>query len=217
MPRIARIMFEGIPFHVTHRGNQKRQVFERDWERRRYLRILQGYAERFGMRIWGYCLMPNHVHLIVVGRSRLSIARAIGNTHRDFSRTKNLATAVTGHWWANRFYSTALDEPHLWAAIRYVERNPVRAGLVATATDYPWSSARTHADSRPSSLLDPQRPFPGPIADWRAWLAVGIEDEVIDRLRRNTSTGHPSGNREFEERVEARLGRPLAPRRGSRR
>ena len=212
MARMPRVMFAGAPFHVTHRGNHKKQIFEDDRFRSLYLGLLHGYARRFEMSIWGYCLMGNHVHLIVVGRNRLSIPRAVGNAHREFSRRRNLEADVTGHMWANRFFSTALDEPHLWAAIRYVELNPVRAGIVDEASDYPWSSARAHVGRRRDGLLDARRPFPGPIGSWRRWLAAGIEDDTVRRIRRNTTSGRPTGNEGFIAEVERRLGRPVRPR-----
>jgi putative transposase len=202
-------MLEGWPFHLTHRGNQRRAVFRSDGDRRLYLRLLARYASKFDMRVWAYCLMPNHVHLIAVGAGRDSIPKAIGNTHRAYSRCLNITQDVTGHLWANRFYSTALDEPHLWAAVRYVELNPVRAGMVAHATDYPWSSARAHANGKGDRLLDPERPFPGPVGDWSGWLATGLEQETAERLRNNTSTGRPTGGDDFIRDLEARLGRPL--------
>ncbi len=210
---MPRVMFEGAPFHITHRGNHKKPVFENDRTRGLYLCLLRQYANRFEMSVWGYCLMDNHVHLIVVGNNRLSIPRAVGNAHREFSRRRNRRAGVTGHLWANRFFSTALDEPHLWAAIRYVELNPVRAGIVDEATDYEWSSARAHAHGRRDGLLDPDRPFPGPIGNWYQWLAAGLEEEVLTRIRRNTASGRPTGNEEFIAAVERRLNRPVRRRR----
>jgi putative transposase len=205
-------MLEDWPFHLAHRGNHRKQVFRTDDDRRAYLGFLNRFAEKYGMRIWAYCLMGNHIHLIAVGKQHNSISKALGNTHRACSRVRNQETSVTGHLWANRFFSTALDEPHLWAAVRYVELNPVRARLVGKATDYPWSSARTHAGFREDPLLDPKRPFPGHIGNWAAWLRAGLEEDTAVRLRANTSTGRPTGNDSFIQELETRLGRRLRPR-----
>lgn len=213
MARMPRVMFEEAAFHVTHRGNHKKIVFDDDRDRFLYLNLLRRYATKFEMLIWGYCLMSNHVHLLVVGRSRSSIPRAIGNAHREYSRQKNLKRDVTGHLWANRFFSTVLDEPHLWAAIRYVELNPVRAGTVDEATAFEWSSARAHAGMVDNELLDAKRPFPGPIGDWGQWLANGIEDETLNRIRENTSSGEPTGDDDFVATIEGRLKRRVRPRR----
>jgi len=212
MTRFARVMLEDWPFHITHRGNHRNCVFRNDDDRRAYLELLDRSATKFGMLIWAYCLMGNHVHLIAVGKQRSSISKAMGNTHRACSRSRNRETGVTGHLWANRFFSTPLDEPHLWAAVRYVELNPVRARLVGEATDYPWSSARAHSGFQANPVLDPERPFPGPIGGWAAWLGAGLEEQTAKRLRVNTSTGRPTGSDSFVRELEVRLGRQLRPR-----
>ena len=207
MARLARVMLPECPFHLTHRGNHRQNLFRGDDDRLEYLELLGAYARKFDMEVWAFCLMHNHVHLIAIGRRQDSIPKAIGNTHRVFSRRRNREREVTGHLWANRFFSTALDEPHLWTAVRYVELNPVRAGIVVSAPDYPWSSARLHSGPGVSKLLDPRRPFPGPIGDWAGWLALGIEEESARRIRRNTLAGRPCGNEAFLDRLESQLGR----------
>jgi putative transposase len=164
------------------------------------------------MELWAYCLMTNHVHLIVVGRNRDSLSRAIGNTHRVHSRRINEEHDWTGHLWANRFYSTVLGELHLWNAARYVESNPVRSGLVSNALDYRWSSARAHAGLTEDPLLAPDRPFPGSIAAWGTWLDVGNDQPEYAVLRKNTRTGRPTGSTRFVKRIEKLLGRPLTGR-----
>jgi len=204
-------MLQDWPFHVTHRGNHRKCVFRTDDDRRAYLGLLNQFARKFGMLIWAYCLMGNHVHLVAVGKQLDSISKTLGNTHRACSRSRNREARVTGHLWANRFFSSPLDEPHLWAAVRYVELNPVRAGVVTEATNYPWSSARAHAGLGVSPLLDPGEPFPGPISDWAAWLRSGLEEQTADRLRTNTSTGRPTGSKRFIRELEVRLGRRLHP------
>lgn len=211
MARLARLMLEGWPLHITHRGNHRQAVFVADQDRRDYLALLRRFAEQFEMAIWAYCLMPNHVHLIAVGGQRRSIARAVGNTHREFSRRAHENRSVTGHLWANRYFSTLLDETHLWAAVRYVELNPVRAGLVDRATDYPWSSAAANAGKTANGLLDPARPFPGPIADWASWLGIGVEESTVRQLRRNTLTGQPTCGDLLLPEIEERLRRPVRP------
>ncbi len=192
MVRIPRIVYQGCPFHVTHRGNRREPVFFDTDSRLRYVGLLRAYGERFGLRIWAYCLMPNHVHLIVFAERLDSMARAIGIAHRRYSRWVNERREWTGHLWENRFYSTPLDDLHLWVAVRYVELNPVRSGLADRPELYPWSSARAHALGAPDPLLAGGRPFPGLVHDWSAWLLRGMGDPVLDRIRANTSTGRPS-------------------------
>jgi putative transposase len=144
MARLARAVAIGFPHHITHRGNNRCDVFLCDADRIAYLNFLSVYAAQAQLDIWGYCLMSNHVHLLVVPRLADSLARGVGLAHRRYAVWLNQRAGYSGHLWANRFFSTALDEAHHWMAIRYVERNPVRAGLVVEAAEWPWSSARAH-------------------------------------------------------------------------
>lgn len=219
MARLARAVIPGIPYHLTHRGNRRGEIFFTDDDRQCYLSELGEAAARFGLRIWGWCLMSNHVHLVAVPGDARALARTIGLAHARHARRINSPRGWTGHLWANRFFSTALDEGHLWTAIRYVELNPVRAGLVARAEDWPWSSARAHALGAADRLLDPGRPFSAgarealtgrPLA-WGEWLARGLEAQECEALRQATRTGRPCGCEAFVRDMEEKLARPLAP------
>lgn len=221
MVGIARIVAPGTPYHVTHRGNQRRAVFFCDRDRELYLADLAVWAHDCGLSIWGYCLMTNHVHLVAVPQRAESMARAIGRVHQRHARRVHASRGVTGHLWANRFYSSALDEQHLWMAIRYVELNPVRAGLTVRAEAWPWSSASAHCAAQPevagAPLLDRGRPFgasrPHPLTGvpmaWGDWLAMGLagEADASEQLRRATLTGRPCGSKDFVECMERQLGR----------
>lgn len=209
MPRTARIVVPGLPHHVTHRGNRRGEVFVSEDDRDDYLRLLGRAGQRHGLELWSYCLMTSHIHLVVVPRGRDSLAHTIREVHGRHARALHRANGWEGHLWANRYFSSPLDSAHLWAAVRYVERNPVRAGLVPSAELYPWSSARAHCGLAPDGPLSPQRPFPGAISNWRAWLA-GDCDESADRsIRRCTLTGRPAGGPEFVAELEHFLGREL--------
>ena len=116
--RIVRIVVPEYPYHVTHRGNRAGDVFFDQDDRETYKIWLKEYSEKYGLEIWGYCLMTNHVHLIVCPQEADSLANAIGRTHMRFSRYVNKKQGWNGHLWANRYYSTILDEPHLWTAIK---------------------------------------------------------------------------------------------------
>jgi REP-associated tyrosine transposase len=216
MPRIARIAYAGCPHHITHRGNRREPVFFHDDDRRAYLTFLREDSRRAGLQVWAYCLMPNHVHLIAVGEKADSMARAIGNAHRRYSRLINERHGWTGHLWANRFYSSPLGETHVWMAARYVETNPIRAGLADRPADYPWSSARAHVLGTADPLLALDRPFPGSIDDWNSWLMAGLEHAQMTVLRQNTAAGRPTGPDSFLAEIERRSGRSLAPRRRGR-
>jgi putative transposase len=169
------------------------------------------YSALYGMRIWAYCLMTNHVHIIAAGLKPDSLSKAIGRTHMRFARWINRQNGWSGHLWSNRFFSTPLDELHLWGAVKYVELNPVRAGVVEQASAYPWSSAMAHCAKKQDVLLDASRPFPGPIGDWSAWLDLGVDDDLVKRIREKTSSGRPCGSHDFVRDMERKLNRILSP------
>ena len=133
VPRRARVVFPGLPHHATQRGNNRQQLFFAPEDYRYYLELLADHARRFGVEVLGYCLMPNHVHLIAAPESEASLARALGRTHSEFALALNRTEGRTGHVFQNRFFSCVLGGTHLLRALRYVERNPVRAGLAAVA------------------------------------------------------------------------------------
>ena len=211
MARIARVVVANCPHHITHRGNHKSPIFLNGKDQSAYLQLLRRASEAEGLRVWAYCLMPNHIHLIAVPSVNTSMARAIADAHRKYSRRINEREGWTGHLWANRFYSTPLDDRHLWCAARYVEMNPVRAGLVQCAADYPWSSAAAHVSGTSQPLLSADRPFPGAVTNWAEWLANGIQDLDIQSIRENTQSGRPSGSVQFIQDLETRCGRSLMP------
>ena len=218
MARFARVVVPGYPYHVTHRGNRGTDLFFLAEDRDVYRQWLSEYAKEFRLEIWAYCLMANHVHLLAVPRRKDSLAMAVGRTHMRYARRINRRQGLTGHLWANRYYSTILDQSHLWAAVKYIETNPVRAKIVTQAADYEWPSARSHAHGRPDSLLSPRRPFPDPksVGNWAHWLAGDLEAAFMDNLRKNTNTGRPCGTNAFIKRLEKRLGRLLTPQKAGR-
>lgn len=217
MSRFARAVAVGHPHHVVHRGNRRQALFLTDAHRLRYLEMLRRNCVRHGAEVWAWCLMPNHVHAIVVPRDPETLALAIGRTHGAWAQALNREAGLTGHLWENRYFSCPLDEAHVWAAVRYVERNPLRAGLVASCIDFPWSSARAHGLGSADRLLAPSSPFALGAAGWTAWLDAPIEEPEVDEIRRRTRTGRPVGRPAFVRRVEEELGRKLeAGRRGPR-
>ena len=210
MPRIARVVVPGLPHHVTQRGNRRADVFLHDPDRKRYQALLSTYAARHGLRIWAYCLMSNHVHFVAVPDAESSLGRTFRDTNQLYASWFNQKTGQGGHLWQGRFFSCVLDDAHLWAAVRYVERNPVRAGLVACAEDWPWSSAAAHCGPRGDALLS-KIEMPWPVPDWSGYLREEHETE-LEMLRRQTRSGRPCGSTGFVERLEATLGRILHPR-----
>lgn len=214
MPRNARIVIPGCPHHVTQRGNNRQDVFFTDDDRRVYLDLLRDQCAAAGVTILGYCLMTNHVHLLAVPPDEASLARAVGRTHWRYTQYIGRLHGRCGHLWQNRFFSCPLDWPHTWAALAYVERNPVRARLVRRAWNYAWSTAGAHVGERAdeSGLLDLTAWGREWSAErWRAQLVAPEDDELMGRLRRHVQTGRPLAGDRWLAKLEARLGRRLRP------
>ena len=216
MPRIARIVAPGLPHHITQRGNRRMQTFFCDEDYREYLALLADWCGRHGNRIWAYCLMPNHVHLIVVPESAAGLRVGIGEAHRRYSRRINFREGWRGHLWQGRFASFVMDEPYLLAAARYVERNPVKAGLVAAAEDWPWSSAAAHVGDRPAVETIAETDWltdriAGWICTWREHLLEPEQAELAAAMRQRENTGRPLGDKGFVQRLGALLDRDLLP------
>jgi len=206
--------------HITHRGNARRTIFESDSDRLVYLSLLQNAARGYRLGLLGYCLMPNHVHLIVVPHQPDSMAKAIRQAHGRYAAYFNTRRQITGHLWQGRYYSCPMDDRHLWTALRYVERNPVRAGLCESPGGYPWSSARLHfTETRADGLLDLDA-WRGrwTADDWREFVTCGSQSDRVtaDEIRRATAVGRPLGPEAFVRSVEAGLGRSLTAGRGGR-
>lgn len=213
MARAARIIVPDVAYHVTQRGNNRLDVFFSDDDRTTYLRLLKEEVEKHKLKIHGYCLMTNHVHLVVVPTEETSLAKALGRAHFRYTQHINRLRGRSGHLWQNRFFSCPLDEPHYWTAMSYVERNPVRAGMVEKAWKFSWSSAAAHVGGNdPAGLLDLEewrRAMSG--QTWKEWLVEPDDEEAIGRLRAITRTGRPLGSDSFVGRLESLLGRRLRP------
>jgi putative transposase len=211
MARFARLVVPGYPHHITQRGVRSIDIFRHDEDRQAYLCFMSEESRRFGVRFHAWCLMTNHVHLIAVPGEKDSLARAIGEAHRRYTRMQNFAAGVRGYLFQGRFNSCVLDERHLLAAARYVELNPLHAGMVGDAKDYPWSSARFHLRLTDSDPLVSERFLPALVNDWSRFLHVEDEDATT-KLRQGTRTGRPAGNTEFVTMLEDITDRRLRPR-----
>jgi putative transposase len=215
MARLARLVIPGLPHHITQRGNRRQQTFFCDDDYAAYVELMADWCHERGVEVWAYCLMPNHVHLIAVPRSEDSLRRAVGEAHRRYTRRVNFREKWRGCLWQGRFASFVMDEPHLLAAARYVELNPVRAGLVSKADDWRWSSARSHLLGRDDRLVR-AAPLAAMIGDWRSFLNSAIQEEELRDLREHGRTGCPLGSTDFVARLEQAAGRILRPRKGGR-
>jgi len=207
MPHIARVIIPGVPHHVTQRGIHWMDVFFSEDDRQAYVDMLAEQSRRFGVQYLAWCLMSNHIHLIAIPETETSLAKGIGEAHKHYSRMINLREGWRGYLFQGRFFSCPLDGTCIIAAIRYVLRNPVRAGIVRKAWAYPWSSARWLVGKASDDPLDEESLELQEGGDWRALLATDPGESEV--LRRHTRTGRPLGAESFLEHVERRTGRSL--------
>ena len=211
MARIARLVVPGYPHHITQRGNRKQRTFFCEADYRRYLELIGEAAVNAELDIWAYCLMPNHVHFVIAPKHPDSLVRLFKEAHRRYTREINRRNEWQGHLWQERFHSTVMDEPHLLAAVRYVELNPVIAGLCSRPEDWQWSSARAHMRVTDDKLLT-NPPILKMISNWTAYLNSPLGEERITAIKKHSSSGQPLGDEKFVARLEGVTGRRFAPR-----
>ncbi|MFH1202248.1 MAG: transposase [Candidatus Omnitrophota bacterium] len=197
---MARIVFSNMPHHIVQRGNRRQDVFFEDEDREIYLRLLKEQIQKYEVQVWAYCLMSNHVHLIVVPANKDSLAKAIGETHKRYTRMINFREGWRGYLWEGRFKSFLLDEKYVYAAVRYVERNPARVKIVKRAEDYPWSSAKAHIKRLNGTVLSDFYLL-DEIADWSDYLRQEDKEEDLKIFRRHGSVGKPIGDAKFIKRT----------------
>jgi putative transposase len=211
MARIARVVAPGMPHHVTQRGNRRLQTFFHDEDYHAYLELMSEWCDRYKVRILAYCLMPNHVHLIAVSEAKEGLNLAIGEAHRRYTRRINFREGWRGHLWQGKFSSFILDQNHLLACARYVELNPVRAGIVKKPQAWRWSSANAHVRCK-DDLLVRTKPLLAMIeSPWGKFLSVNARESGMVLFRKYERTGRSIGDDAFIERLERLLGRELKP------
>ncbi|MEX2480353.1 MAG: transposase [Gammaproteobacteria bacterium] len=205
MPRIARLVVPGYPHHVTQRGSRRQKTFFYDADYRLYTRLIARYAIAAHTEIWAYCLMPNHVHLVLMPTKEFGLKIPLAEVHRRYAITINTREGWRGHLWQERFHSFVMDEPYLHATVRYVERNPVAAGLCDRAEQWPWSSARAHIEGVDDGTVTVQ-PMLARVGDWRGYLDSESPAEELATIRKHQRTGRPLGDASFIEELEAVTG-----------
>jgi putative transposase len=213
MPRIARAVAVGLPHHITQRGTYRQDVFIDADDRRQYLVWIKEYSLKYSLSILTYCLMQNHVHFIATPIRDDSLAKTFNAAHMRYSQYLNKKLKQRGHLWQGRFYSCVLDEPHLILAARYVERNPVRAGLVSKPWQWEWSSAAAHSSEKENSQIELGDFFgiTGMLCNsWRKYIDLTEEMSFLQRVRKHTFTGRPLGAAAFIENLEDKLRRRLS-------
>jgi len=211
MARLARIVIPGIPHHVTQRGNGRQQTFFTDDDYAFYRNLLRQYCAEHGVAIWGWVLMPNHVHLILVPESEDSLRAALSKVHRAYAGRIHAREKRTGHFWQGRFGCVALDEAHLAAALPYVVLNPVRARLVARARDWRWSSVHAHLKPDKGDGMTETAPIATRFPDFAQVVRAGEDNALSAALRRAETVGRPLGDEAFMAHIAASIGRDPRP------
>ncbi len=215
MARMARVVLPGYPHHVTQRGNRRQAVFFCNEDYRTYTAMVAKACRKARTEVWAYCLMPNHVHFVLVPSDEDGLCAVFAEAHRRYTRRINLRERWQGHLWQERFYSCPMDETHLLATVPYVELNPVRAGLVRCAQDWLWSSAKAHFAGEDDGLVQVS-PMLKRIADWPRYVQDEGSAENTETLRRHTRSGRPLGEDKFIDMAERISGRVLRPRKRGR-
>ena len=213
MARLPRVVIPGIPHHVTQRGNGRARTFFEDGDYALYLDLLASAAERAHTAVWAYCLMPNHVHVVLTPSDEDGLRRTFGELHRRYTGYVNARRRTTGHLWQGRFSSVAMDEPHFVTALRYVALNPVRARLVKRPEDWAWSSTRALLAGEDDHVVH-VAPALERVGDFAAFLGEAFDEALTyAALRKAESLGLPVGSKEWLREMEARTGITLAPQR----
>jgi len=207
MPRVARLVIPGYPYHITHRGNNKQTIFITEEDKRKYLYLFEEARKKFNMKVIAYCIMNNHVHYIAIAQDALSFARTINTAHMGYARYFNHKYSCVGHLWQGRYYSCILDDAHLIAAVRYVERNPVRAGIVSKPWDWVWSSAREHLELEYKGiiLLENVNVYI-PLSSWREYIDMPDLDTDIREIRKQTFAQRAWAEDSFKDLIETKYG-----------
>jgi len=208
---MARLVVPHYPHHVTQRGNRRQQVFFCDDDYLAYIDLLADAKQRAGVEIWAYCLMPNHVHLVATPDTQESLSQCFSKAHRRYTRRINFREGWRGYLWQGRFHSYVMDEAYLLATVRYVELNPVRAGLCKSAGDWKWSSAKAHTVGEDDNLVM-VKPMLNRISDWSGYLNEKSDPQRVQMIRKHNATGRPLGDDRFLDDVQRITGNEVRKR-----
>jgi len=210
MPRIARIVGVGYPHHIIQRGNNRQKVFADPTEYEKYLSFLLKYSREKEVAVLAYCLMPNHVHLLVKPSDEEGLSKMMQGVTLCYSKYFNGENGRTGRLWECRYHSTVVDgDSYLWTVSKYIENNPVRAGMVKRSEDYLYSSAKAHLLGSRDLLLKEQLFNEGEMSEYRNFVRSEEDGKVVEEIRKQTRLGKPLGEGKFLKALSERLGRSL--------
>jgi putative transposase len=224
MPRQPRLILPGVPVHIVQRGNDRMRCFREDGDFVFYRAQLRTLSRKFSCAIHAYCLMPNHVHLLVTPDVAPGCAGLMKELSQRYASHFNRKYGRTGTLWEGRFRSCIVDSTsYVLACYRYIELNPVRAGIVAHPSLYPWSSYAGNMGMRADALVAPHAEFLSMARDdgprhavYRDLLNEGLSSSMLTAIRTATAGGYPLGSDEFKSALAPPPGRRLERRRSGR-
>ena len=211
MPRIARLVIPDVPHHITQRGNYKQNIFFGDSDRVKYLSLVAECVKMQGVDVLAYCLMSNHIHFVVVPYQSDSLGIMFNQISMRYSQYFNRKLGKRGHLWQDRYYSCPMDNDHLYEVLRYIENNPVRAGIVKSAEKYRWSSAKAHISNEIENddILTDYSKHLQKIDNWKEYLLKNSNQKKISNILKCTLNGRPAGNKQFIKELESKTDRNL--------
>ncbi|MFA6009776.1 MAG: transposase [Desulfobacteraceae bacterium] len=211
MARIARVVAPLYSHHIIQRGNRRQQTFFNDEDYSAYLELMSEWCRTYHVEVWAYCLMPNHVHLILEPETKDGLNLAVGEAHKRYTRRINSREGWCGHLWQGRFASFIMDDSYLLSCTKYIELNPVRAGLVKKPEQWAWSSTRAHINGKDDILIRPKTLTDRINKPWKKFLSTDVQDHEMDLFRKHERTGRPIGDDSFIDHLEYLLDRTLKP------
>lgn len=215
MPRITRVVVPNYPHHITQRGTNKSDIFINNKDYQYFLKLLNEWSDKTKSQVWAYCLMSNHFHLLITPDSSDGLGRYLHGVTFRYAQYFNSKYGRSGRLWQNRYFSCPVDkDEYLWAVVKYIEVNPVRAGIMKKPEEWKWSSAGEHIKGKTDNNIK--------LHNWlreeerKEYAKIILEGSQEEKIRKATSTGRPLCGESFFDKLEAILNRDLRPKKGGR-
>jgi REP-associated tyrosine transposase len=224
MPRPLRPVADGLLYHAINRGNNRAAVFRAAADYHAFLAALHKTKQRYPFRLYAYCLMTNHFHLLLAPENGVSISRVLQSLAVAHTWHYHRGRGTVGHVWQGRFKSPVVqDDDRALVVLRYIEANPLRAGMVADLADYPWSSYGLHGLGRDDALISPLPVWEALGRDqekrrayWKKWVHTPPTESQLAEVRKSVVSGRPFGAAAWAEAKAALLALPPTPKRRGR-
>ena len=219
MARLPRYFVKDVPLHIILRGNNREPIFGSDEDCQCFKEALQDAAKRHDLAIHAYVFMTNHIHLLASPATEQSVPKTLQSVGRRYVQYFNFRYQRTGTLWEGRYRATVVEaETYLFECMRYIELNPVRAGMVSHPREYRWSSYRCNAEGKADDLVTPHRLY-GRLAGeegerrlvYRALVRLSMDAELLGAIRDCTNKGWALGGGRFQEKIERLAERRTRP------